>query len=71
MYLSLSELDVAMAHRQELVATSDRIWLTRGAARPKGGLDAGRLRRSAGVALVRVGERLQGCPMPCGAQPAR
>jgi len=71
MYLSLSELDVAVARHQELVAVADRAWLTKGVARTERRPGANPLRRSAGIALIRMGERLQGCAAPCEPQPAR
>ncbi len=71
MYFSLSELDVAVARHQELVAVADRTWLTRRSVRPKRRPGASPLRRSAGVALVRIGERLQGCAVSCEPRLAR
>jgi hypothetical protein len=71
MYLSLSDLDVAMARHRELVAIADRAWLLQGVARPTRRFGANRVRRSAGAALVRIGEWLEGCPVPCGPEPAK
>jgi hypothetical protein len=70
MYLSLSELDVAKARHQELVVHAERAWLVQGNPRSRHRFGVNLLRRSAGVALVRLGERLQGCPIPCGSHPA-
>ncbi len=66
MYLSLSELDVAMARHRELVAVAERTLLTTGVDRDGRRPRVLPLRRTAGAALVRLGERLQGCPAPCG-----
>jgi hypothetical protein len=68
MYLSLSDLDVAVARHRELVAVAERNVRFAGVHRSERRLRAIPLRRSAGVMLVRLGERLQGCPCPapCG-----
>lgn len=71
MYLSHSEIDVALARHRELVAAAERAWFLHGLTRSRRRLGANRVRRSAGAALVRIGERLQGCPVPCGPEPAR
>jgi hypothetical protein len=69
MYLSLSEIDMAVARHRELVALAERARFLHGVPRPGSRFGAGRVRRTAGAALVRVGERLQGCPVPCGPEP--
>jgi hypothetical protein len=71
MYLSLSDMDVALARHWELVAVADHTWLLQDVPRASRRLGVIRARRSAGAALVRIGERRQGCSMPCGPEPAR
>ncbi len=66
MYLSLAEIEVAMARNRELVATAERNVRLESVARSLRRRGTSPLRRSAGAALVRIGERLQGCPVPCG-----
>jgi len=69
MYLSLSDVDVAVARHRELVAVAERARFLHGVPRSRNRFAAHRVRRAAGAALVRVGERLQGCPVPCGPEP--
>lgn len=66
MYLSLTEIEVAMARHQERVVTAERAVRTASVVRSMRRPVTNPLRRSAGAALVRIGERLQGCPVPCG-----
>lgn len=63
MYFSLSELDVAMARHCELVESIDRARLTRDLDRINRA-PIQPVRRLTGAALVRLGERLQGAPVP-------
>jgi len=66
MHLSLTEIEVAMARHRELVAIAERAVRTAGMVRSTRRPVTNPLRRSVGAALVRIGERLQGCPVPCG-----
>jgi hypothetical protein len=69
MYLSLSEVEVAVARHRELIAIAERARFLHGVPRHGSRFRVHRMRRITGAALVRVGERLQGCPVPCGPEP--
>jgi hypothetical protein len=71
MYLSLSDLDVALARHREVVANAECAWLLECVPRSRRRFGANWARRFAGAVLVRIGERLQGCTTPCGPEPAR
>jgi hypothetical protein len=71
MYLSLSDIDVALARHREVIANAECAWLLECVPRSRRRIGVNRVRQSAGAALVRIGERLQGCTTPCGPEPAR